>query len=426
MITKNYKSIFSYLAALTVAIFIVGCEGQEDNTGLNTLAPTSPTLSVSTDGGATLIENNSVYTYTATLSTTQLVDVKLYISQVGGDATNGVDFTIDGSLVIPAGSLSATGEIKILSDDLIEATETVTIQIGDNRVANAALTSATMDFTILNYTDGDLVIDMGWAMSKVTDDAGNEIGATDFADLRLLLSSAPNNVDIVGGADGGSFETYVLSGSEPDGEYYVVADFYAASDIAREIDLNLEMNQAGIINGDTYSYPAGLNNEVTCAPNFFVMMKITKSGDNYSFEDVSKRNLVQIEWSGVDAYDFYAPEGWGSHVVTNVDCTGGFTIAGLNAEWMLEVWGEVIEEEGTVYYTVDENGTVTIEEQYVFTTSYSGSLYDYTVSGTGTLDLENGTFNLQYNLFQDGWSVDGYWFGAGGLTTPYFEADLTF
>ena len=408
-----------------LSAIIISCD-EDQQTGESLMSPTSPTISIVLDGGSstTLIEDDSTHGFTVSLSETQIVDVKLHVSQIGGTA-GGSDYEMTSLITIPAGYTSASGSITILSDALIEDTETLQIQIGSVTTANAALTPITTEFTILNYTDGDLVIDMSWAMSIATNDAGEEMSATDFADLRLLLTDAPTNQAILGGADGGSFETYVLSAGSPDGDYYLVADFYAASEIVRDIDLMLEINQAGVINGDTYSYPAALNNEVTCGPNFFVMMKITKAGDNYTFEDVSTRNLVKIEWNGTDVKDFYAPDGWASHVVTNVDCTGGLTISGLNAEWMLEVWGEVIEEEGTVYYTVDGNGVVTIEEQYVFTTSYSGSLYDYTVSGTGTLDLENGTFDLQYNLFQDGWSVDGYWFGAGGLTTPYFEANLT-
>lgn len=66
MITKNYKSIFSYLAAITTALFVVSCD-QEDNTGFSTLEPTSPTLSVTTSvSSKSLIEDDSVYEFTAT------------------------------------------------------------------------------------------------------------------------------------------------------------------------------------------------------------------------------------------------------------------------------------------------------------------------------------------------------------------------
>ena len=201
MKTKKFKSIFSYIAALTLVLSIGSCD-QEENTGFSTFEVATPTLSVTTAANASLIEDDSVFEFTATLSTAQLVDTKLSISQIGGDATIGDDFTVDGSITIPAGSLSAKGKIAILSDELKEETETVKIQIGDNTTANAALTPVTMEFTILNYTDGDLVIDMSWAMGEMTtDNAGEEIDPVDFVDLRLLLSSEDNNSSILDGAD---------------------------------------------------------------------------------------------------------------------------------------------------------------------------------------------------------------------------------
>jgi hypothetical protein len=92
---------------------------------------------------------------------------------------------------------------------------------------------------------------------------------------------------------------------------------------------------------------------------------------------------------------------------------------------MYDFWGEVIEEEGAVLYTVDGAGVVTIASQYIFTTSYSGSLYPYTVSGTGTYNETTGELYIQYYLDQDGFSPSDWAFNNGYQTTPYFEATLT-
>ena len=113
---------------------------QEDNTGLSTIVPTNPSLSITTSvSSLSLIEDDSSYGFTVTISETQLVDIKLSVSQIGGDATMGEDFSVSGSLIIPAGSTSASGSITILSDELMEETETVKIQIGDNTTANGLL-----------------------------------------------------------------------------------------------------------------------------------------------------------------------------------------------------------------------------------------------------------------------------------------------
>jgi hypothetical protein len=93
---------------------------------------------------------------------------------------------------------------------------------------------------------------------------------------------------------------------------------------------------------------------------------------------------------------------------------------------MLEVWSEEIQVEGNVYYTIDGSGNITIPSQFIFTTLYSGSLYDYTVSGTGTYDDSGATpvIHLEYVLDQDGFDVGAYWNAQGGMDTPYFVADI--
>ncbi len=423
MITKNYKSIFSYLAALTAALFVVSCD-QEDNTGFGTLVPTSPTLTVTTSvSNKSLIEDDSVYEFTATLSTPQLVDVKLFVTQIAGDATNGDDYTVDGSLVIPAGATSAKGKVTILSDELIEATETVKLQIGNNLTANASITPVTMEFTILNYTEGDLAIDLSWAMaSATTDNSGVEIDPTDFADMRLLISSGPNNTDLIGGADGGAFETYVLKGTKPDGVYYIVADFFDAnSSIVRDLDLSLELNQAGVINGDNYSYPAALSNLGICELNFYVLAKITKSGNTYTFEDVRKQSYelsTYTPYIGIDAE-------FDSQVATKAICDGLF-IKGLNAGWMLDWWGEIVIDQKDVFASIAADGKVTIAKQFLYTTTYEGEVQtSYFVKGTGTYDDVTGELNIKYDLSQGTTASIATVSMQFGWATPYFEATLT-
>jgi len=377
-----------------------------------------------------LVEDNSTYEFTASISEVQLVDVKLYAFQADGDATLGDDFTLTQTLIIPAGSTSATGSITIIQDEILEPTETAKIQIGDNKTANASQSTAFMDFTILNYSEGDLDIALSWEMATpTTDDAGEEIDPVDFADMRLLVSSAPDNSGDIAQADGAGFESLILPADTPDGVYYVVADFYAADEVIfRDLNLDLVFNEIGLINDQAHDYASAINNTLVCEANYYVMAMLTKSGDNYTIEDVRLNNMdsYAIDWSvGYDVLDYYEPtDGYDSYIYTGIDCTGETVISGLNKGWMESTWGETIVEEGTVYYTVDDAGVVTIEEQYIFTTNYDGSLYPYTVTATGTLDEVTGELYLEYHLFQDGWSVDGYWYNAGGLTTPYFEAKV--
>ena len=422
MIVKNYKNLFSYAAALAIGIFMVSC-AQEDNTGYSTMVPTDPSVTIEPlSEVTTLIENNESFEFKVTLSEAQLVDIKVYATQIAGDATAGSDYEITSPIVISAGSLSGTGEVKILRDDVPEDTETLTIQIGNEKTANPELTVyGEMKFNILNYEDGDLDIAFSWAMTDATtDNSGVVIDPTDFADMRLLISTTPDNQNIVLGADGGSFEELVIPSTLADGEYYVVTDYYAANeDLMRSLDLELNLNQIGVIVDESSSYPQAITNaDGTCSLNYYVMMKITKSGETYTTENISTLSfdLTVTEYTGVDAdYD--------SQITTNEDCFGT-TMAGFNAEWMLDFWGETIIEEGTVYYTVDA-GVITIESQYVFTTEYNGAPYVYTISGTGTLDDATGDITLQYYLDQEGFSPSNWAFDNGYQDTPYFEAIIS-
>ncbi|MDP3359547.1 MAG: hypothetical protein Q8S41_09380 [Lutibacter sp.] len=423
MITYLNKNISWVLTLLTISFFMVSCD-QEDNTGFSTLEPTSPTLSLTTSvSSKSLIEDDSVYEFTATLSTVQLVDVKLFITQVSGDATLGDDYTVDGSITIPAGATSAKGKIKILSDDLIEATEKVKIQIGDNTTSNATIVPVFMEFTILNYTEGDLALDLSWAMSATTtDNSGNVISPTAFADMRLLISTSPNNSDVILEADGGSFESLVLPANTPNGTYYVVADFYAANKtIVRNLDLSLELNQAGVINGDSYSYPAAISNLGICDLNFYVMTKITKVGNTYTFTDVSTQSYVYStysSWNGIDA-DF------DSQVSTKAICNGLY-IKGLNAGWMLDWWGEVVTVQTDVFASIDATGKVTIAKQFLYTTTYNGAVQpNYFVYGSGTYNQATGQLYIKYDLSQGTTTSLATAIMIYGWPTPYFEATLT-
>jgi len=404
MITKNYKSILIYLLTLTISIFIVGCD-QEDNTGYSNFEITSPTLSVSTSvSNKSLIEDGSSYSFTATLSTAQLVDIKLHVSQIAGDAIAGDDYTVDSELVISAGSLSATGKITILTDELAEDTETVKIQIGDERTANAILTPATMEFSILNYTEGDLAIDFDWAMAAATtDDSGAEIDPTDFVDMILSISSTPDATGDIDVADGGSFESLVLPADTPDGTYYAVASFYSGNDIARDLNLSLTLNQTGVTNDLTYNFPAALNSSISCENIYYVMAMITKSGTNYTLEQIGESNEVT-------AAPFI-----GTATVLVDDWADDY----INAEIEIEAGSNPYEFYVRMYSNpyIDNPNTayliVTIDPATGNVTGTSNEPWDYgnttPVTATGSVDLCSKTIDL----------ILDYWYNMGNHYSGY-------
>lgn len=426
MKTKNINILYSVAMLATFILIAVGCDN-EDYTGYSTLTPKSPTISINPGFASpvTLVENDEKFEYTVTLSGPQIVDVKLTVSQVDGTASSD-DYEMTESIVIPAGTVSGKGSIKILSDDVIEDDETLKIQIGDETTANAALTPITVEFTIKNLTVDDLMIGLSWEPSTpTTDDTGTDIDPTVFADMRLLITDSPYTT-IIDGADDAAFESYTMLGTMDNGEYLVVADFYdAMATPVRDLDLTLDFEQLGVIDPYSMEFPAALSTRSFCSNYYFVMAKITKSGTSYTIEEVGEQSQFPVtHWSGTDAADAFGD--WESQITTTFDCDGDL-IFGLNAEWILEVWGETIEEEGNVYYTIDDAGVITIDSQYVFTTLYDGDLYDYTVKGTGIYDDSGDvpTMTIQYTLDQEGFSPSQYMYDNGYLDTPYFEAIVT-
>ena len=424
---KNINYIKKALFIFAFALAIISCD-RDDNVGNSVTVVTSPntTITLNFIEPVTIIENDQEFTFTVTLSTTQVVDIKLYVQQIAGTATAD-DYEVTSLITIPTGSTTATGTIKILHDDLIEGTETLTLQIGDQRTANTSMTPATASFNILNVTEGDLVIDLAWSMpDPTTDDSGNEIDPTDFADLRLLIMDVDGN--IIDEADGSSFETFVFNGNMPDGEYLVSTDFYAANeDIVRDLDLSLVFNQIGTINQLGSTYERAINNLGTCDLNFYVMTKIIKTGTSYTFEDISTHNYdlaPYVPFGGTDATDVSVGAHVSEIVIKNI--CDGFFIKGLNASWMLNSWGEEIQQDtaADVFAQVAADGTVTIDSQYIFTTLYDGDLYDYTISASGTYDAVAGVLHLEYNLDQDGFSPNGWMFDNGYMSTELFVADV--
>ena len=192
---------------------------------------TTPSLSVALDfdSSISIVEQEATYGFTVSISEPQIVDIRVNLTQIGGDATNGEDFSMPPNVTIVAGKTSVSDVIAIHADDIPEAVETAVIQIANGNEANVvSISKATATFTILNLVSGDLAASMSWAANgTVTDNGGNEIDPYDLADLRLLLTDVPYTT-ILDGADGAGAETYVLSQDAPEGEYYLVADFYAA------------------------------------------------------------------------------------------------------------------------------------------------------------------------------------------------------
>ena len=291
---KLYKNIFKYTALSIVFLLFVTACSTEDFTGDSTVKPSSPTITIV--GGGSFTSNEvaeETYNFTVSVSEAQASDVYVYVTTTKGSAVEGVNYTIsDHKVVIPALSTSTSFSVQILADPTPNDALDFEIQIGDERTGNASLTPVMADFVIENYNDGDLAMDLSWATPTVFDAGGNELDATDVADMIFTMVDAGGAT--IDESDGGSFESLTLSGADDaDGEYFLRASFYAVVDGGDlggpyDVDLILDFEQAGV-QALGFEYSSAMNTGTNCVQaDYLTMAKITKAGTTYTIEDVNE------------------------------------------------------------------------------------------------------------------------------------------
>jgi hypothetical protein len=403
MKNKFIKTSFLFLTLL----LMFSCAENDDYTGDSVLTVSSPALEVSLgfSESQTLIETEKSYDFTVSISETQAVDVVVYLEQTEGTATAGEDFSMPSSVTIKKGSISASDVITIHEDEIIEDTETATIKIGVGNEANvSSVSSKTVSFNIANLTDSDLVVGMSWDISTATtDDTGTAIDAYDFADLRLSLTNVPYT-QILQTADGAADETYTLSGDAPDGEYYLVADIYESmEDIIRDLNITLTFNQVGIINGQKHTFSNGLSTEYACVNNYLIMAKVSKSGENYTIEEIGENSAAP---SIAGTYDVVSngestDSGPANNPLVDFASTVVVTDNGNGTYTFSDGWAGVYVEWYTIYgYTFLEEQTITstpcLDLTGAWIDAFGGS---NALSGTVNTD---GTLSIRVaNIFGD-------------------------
>ena len=403
MKNKLIKISFSFLTLL----LMFSCAENDDYANDSVLSVSSPSLEVSLgfSESQTLVETEKSYDFTVSISETQAVDVVVYLEQTEGTATAGEDFSMPSSVTIKKGSLSASDVITIHEDEIIEDTETATIKIGVGNEANvSSVSSKTVSFNIANLTDSDLVVGMSWDISTATtDDTGTAIDAYDFADLRLSLTNVPYT-QILQTADGAADETYTLSGDAPDGEYYLVADIYESmEDIIRDLNITLTFNQVGIINGQKHTFSNGLSTEYACANNYLIMAKVSKSGENYTIEEIGENSAAP---SIAGTYDVVTngestDPGPTNNPLVDFASTVVVTDNGNGTYTFSDGWAGVYVEWYTMYgYTFLEEQTITLTPCLDLTGAWTDA-FDGSNALSGTVNTD-GTLSIRVaNSFGD-------------------------
>ncbi len=122
-------------------------------------------------------------------------------------------------------------------------------------------------------------------------------------------------------------------------------------------------------------------------------------------------------WSGTDAGE--------ASQVTTAASGDKLEVTGLSFGMISGWWGETVIEGGSFLMTVNEDGTLDIPRQYIYTTDWNGDPYRYEIIGDGTWDNcgDSPSFLLTYDIYYEG---DATGIGndyAGALWTAELSLD---
>lgn len=221
------------LSLLCGSLLFTSCN-EDDATGASTLIVNDGVTGVvTTDFDSSVTINvdefdEDAFTYSVTITEAQPVDIQISVKQIAGDATEDEDFTFDHTVVIPAYSLTAVGNIAIKNDVTVEGMEGFTLQIGDINTSNASIPTKTVSFTINNYLSADL--DLTFNFDQDFSYQGDILSscAIGYDMDYYVLDSSFNDTGIYDAADSGCPEHLTLSadGSLADGVYYIYYEIY--------------------------------------------------------------------------------------------------------------------------------------------------------------------------------------------------------
>jgi hypothetical protein len=178
---------------------------------------------------------NGLFTITIDKALSTALTVNLVTS---GTATNGTDMnTMATSVTIPAGSLSVTTPVTVISDAIAEGTESVILTLGANSGAPAGVTvenSGTDNAATVNITDNDLDVEVSIAATaQAAEDATNGL-FTISVDKALSTALTVNLVTSGTATNGTDMNTMATSVTIPAGSLSVTTPVTVISDAIAE------------------------------------------------------------------------------------------------------------------------------------------------------------------------------------------------
>ncbi|MEI7898281.1 MAG: Calx-beta domain-containing protein, partial [bacterium] len=312
-----------------------------------------------------------------TVTMTKASDVPTVISYtVGGTATAGTDYTaLSGTLTIAALSTTATIDVPVIDDLVLEATETVivtlgTITSGDPQVTLSATVSATV-----NITDNDAATVSIAANDPNAAEPSNggqfTVTMTHPADVATVIAYS-----VTGTATSGT-DYIALSGSVtiPAGSTTATIDVNVNDDLIVEASETVIATLTGIISGDantTLGTPVAAT--VTIADNDAASLSIADVAVGESDGTATFTVLLTGAVQGGFTIAYATANGTALQPGDYTLTSGTLTFTGTNAETH------------TISVPIINNSVVEITETFVVNlSSISNALVTYDSQATGTI-----------------------------------------
>ena len=241
----------------------------DDSTTVNIAATTASASEPNTDGQ-----------FTVTLANASSTDTTISYS-VGGDAVEGTDFAnLSGSVTILAGQTSATIDIAVLDDSILESTESVTVTLDDVTTGDPSIslgTSITATVTITDDDSGEVTVVASDATAAEPTDSGQfTVSISSVSDTDTVIAYT-----IGGDATSGSDFT-PLSGTVTilAGQSSVTVDVDAIDDSILEGTESVTLTLNSITSGDAdIAIGAAANATVTISDDDSALVTITANDD---------------------------------------------------------------------------------------------------------------------------------------------------
>lgn len=216
--------------------------GVQTITILDNDAPPTASLTAATQ---TVAEGIGFATITASISAVSDFDVTIPLA-TSGSAAAGDDFAAAGALTVPAGSLTGSAVVAIVSDASDEPDETVTFTMGSNPTYVQGATTA----HTLTITDDDAPPTVSLAVDQASiAEAG---GVARFTATLSAVSAFPVSVDLEFSGKAVFSSDYTRSGLQifiPAGSSAGSVTVTAVQDTLKETDEAIKAEIVGVVNG---------------------------------------------------------------------------------------------------------------------------------------------------------------------------------